>query len=338
MSGPNSGEAPPPLPPPIARPMSYGPTSYGVDPYSPYNTTPAFGSPYGNPYGMNSYGNYGGIYGSGLYGQYGANSMYPGQSPESNFVRLAEESSRNAFQSIESVVSAVASVANMLNSTHNAVFSSFRAVIGVVEQFSILKKQMTAVLTFTILRWLRQFWRKLMVFLRLKPVNYAMTTDAWTDATSVHSPTGASGTSFGISWPAMIFWLVALGGPYLIYKCVSQMVQSIEEKQRWATGASQHHNAKALYDFNGRTQQELSIRKGDRLRVAPREEQPQINGWLLASSENGKEIGLVPINYVEVIRQTSETPPRSGSPTSLPTTNEYPATSRMANFEAAFTN
>jgi hypothetical protein len=80
-----------------------------------------------------------------------------GQSPESNFVRLAEgkhnklgkiiyfclESSRNAFQSIEAVVSAVASVANMLNSTHNAVFSSFRAVIGVVEQFSILKKQVS---------------------------------------------------------------------------------------------------------------------------------------------------------------------------------------------------
>lgn len=50
------------------------------------------------------------------------------------------ESSRGAFQSIESVVNAFASVANMLSSTHNAVFSSFRAVIGLVEQFSTMKK------------------------------------------------------------------------------------------------------------------------------------------------------------------------------------------------------
>lgn len=46
-----------------------------------------------------------------------------------------------AFQSIEAVVTAVTSVANMLNSTQNAIYSSFRAVIGVVEQFSRLKSQ-----------------------------------------------------------------------------------------------------------------------------------------------------------------------------------------------------
>lgn len=57
------------------------------------------------------------------------------------FQSAISESSRGAFQSIESVVNAVASVANMLSSTHNAVFSSFRAVIGVVEQFSMMKKQ-----------------------------------------------------------------------------------------------------------------------------------------------------------------------------------------------------
>lgn len=51
------------------------------------------------------------------------------------------ESSRNAFQSIEAVVGAVTAVANMLNSTHSAVFSSFRAVIGVVEQFHVMKRQ-----------------------------------------------------------------------------------------------------------------------------------------------------------------------------------------------------
>ncbi|KAI6223731.1 Peroxin-13 [Aphelenchoides fujianensis] len=320
--------------------MGFGPSSYGVDPYA-YGASTAYNNPYSNPYGMNSYSAYnGGMFGSGMYGQYGNPSMYPGQSPESNFVRLAEESSRNAFQSIESVVSAVASVANMLNSTHNAVFSSFRAVIGVVEQFSILKKQMAAVLTFTILRWLRHFWRRLMVHLRLKPANYATATDAWTDVTSLDPSGGSAPPSLGISWPAMIFWLVALGGPYLIYKCVSQMVRRIEEKQRWATGASEHHSAQALFDFDARTQQELSFRKGDRLRVAPRDEQPKIHGWLLASSANGEQIGLVPLNYLRVMKQTSETPPRAGSPTGIsaqpPTASFNPAPSQFSDFEAAF--
>lgn len=41
------------------------------------------------------------------------------------------------------MVGAVTSVANMLNSTHAAVFSSFRAVIGVVEQFHVMKKQVS---------------------------------------------------------------------------------------------------------------------------------------------------------------------------------------------------
>lgn len=113
---------------------------------------------------------YGNQYGSGMYGI--------GQSPEGNFVRLAEGSlffsifkffcfrvlqkrfsiDRGCRVSILCIPSfkilsffiifvfrsAVASVANMLNSTHNAVFSSFRAVIGVVEQFSILKKQVVS--------------------------------------------------------------------------------------------------------------------------------------------------------------------------------------------------
>ncbi|KAI6184996.1 putative peroxisomal membrane protein PEX13 [Aphelenchoides bicaudatus] len=343
---PNGDSAPPPIPPPPAMNSNmYGPTSsYGVDPYaSSFGTSsfmqPTFGSPYGMS-GYNSYNSFGnGMYGNGMYGQYGgmfgAGGM--GQSPESNFVRLAEESSRNAFQSIEAVVSAVASVANMLNSTHNAVFSSFRAVIGVVEQFSILKKQMSAVVTFTIIRWLKHFWRRLMVHLGLKPANYAMSSDAWSDAT-----TGAAPPSLGISWPAMIFWLVALGGPYLIYKCVSQMVRSIEEKRKWATGASQHHNSVALYDFQARNQQELTFRQGDRLRVAPRDEQPKIHGWVLASSANGEQIGLAPISYLKVIKTTSATPPRSESPASLTPpgamTPANPASNQAAsrNFEAAF--
>lgn len=52
---------------------------------------------------------------------------------------------------------------------------------------------------------------------------------------------GASGKS--VNWPAMLFWLVALGGPYLIYKCLSRLVTSVEESRRWATGCDEHYDA-----------------------------------------------------------------------------------------------
>ncbi|CAD5216063.1 unnamed protein product [Bursaphelenchus xylophilus] len=279
------------------------PYNMGMDSYG-YNGG-YMGNSFGSPYGMGGYGGYNNMYGGGMYNSYGG--MYQ-PSAESNFIRVAEESSRNAFQSIESVVGAVTSVANMLNSTHNAVFSSFRAVIGVVEQFGVMKRQIAAVISFTLLRWLRIFWRKLLVFLKLKPANYASVDSAWTDIQA------GPPQSIGISWPAILFWLVALGGPYLIYKCVSQMVKTIEEKQKWATGAAEHYTAEALFDFAPQTQQELGFQKGDRLRVAPKSEQPRISGWIMAATEDGQRIGLVPINYVKVTKKTSETPPRSSSP------------------------
>lgn len=59
----------------------------------------------------------------------------------SNGYTFSLESSRDAFQSLESVVNAVNAISNMLNSTHSAIFNSFRAVIGVVDQFRLLKNQ-----------------------------------------------------------------------------------------------------------------------------------------------------------------------------------------------------
>ena len=170
-----------------------------------------------------------------------------GASPESNFVRIAEEQSRGAFQSIESVVNAVASVANMLSSTHNAVFSSFRAVIGVVEQFSLLKAQVGGFFFVTLVRWLRWLWRTLLVHLGLKPANYNNQELIWTDIQS-SNPTAAEylpggHQQVGFNWAAAIFWMIALGGPYLIYKAVSKMVANVEESRKWATGDRDHYCA-----------------------------------------------------------------------------------------------
>ncbi|CAB3405664.1 unnamed protein product [Caenorhabditis bovis] len=275
------------------------------------------GAGFGGFGGMGSYAPMGGMYGgpamySGM-GYGGFNNHYGyGHNSESNFARLAEEQSRGAFQSIESVVNAVSSVANMLNSTHNAVYSSFRAVIGVVEQFGRLKNQLSSVIvSFALFRWIQRFWRWLLVMLKLKPANYASVAElAWGDAAQPYASDllGASKTNV-VNWPAALFWIVAIGGPWLIYKCVNQMVQAAEEKRKWATGTGAHYTALAQFDFQASNDQELSFMNGETLRVAPKEEQPRVRGWLLASSADGSKIGLVPMNYIKILGKKSESPP-----------------------------
>ncbi|KAK6051342.1 peroxisomal membrane protein PEX13 family protein [Cooperia oncophora] len=275
-SGPSSSTppAPPPLPP---RPAEMNPGPGMMPTYGMYGNTMGYN---GAGYGMNSYGvgMYGGMYGNGMMGGYGG--QYGHGNAESNFARLAEESSRGAFQSIEAIVNAVTSVANMLSSTHNAVYSSFRAVIGVVEQLSRLKVQLThVILSLSLFRFIQRMWRYFLVLLRLKPANYASIEElAWGEIkqpygnAKFHSGSevlGGPGPP-GVSWPAIMFWVVALGGPWLIYKAISQMVRTVEERR------------KALYDFQASNDQELSFMNGELLRVAPKEEQPRVRGWLLA--------------------------------------------------------
>ncbi|WKX94319.1 hypothetical protein Q1695_011515 [Nippostrongylus brasiliensis] len=311
--GPSSSNttAPPPLPP---RPNeAIGGPGGMVPNYGLYGNTMGYG---GAGYGMNNYNSYGvGMYGGGLYGtgmMGGYGSPYGHGGAESNFARLAEESSRGAFQSIESVVNAVSSVANMLSSTHNAVYSSFRAVIGVVEQLSRLKLQLTSVvLSLSLFKFIQKLWRYLLVLLRLKPRNFASVEElAWGDAKQPFGAEvlGGSGPPV-VNWPAIMFWLVALGGPWLIYKAISQMVRSVEESRKWATGTGAHYTAQALFDFQAGNDQELSFMSGELLRVAPKEDQPRVRGWLLASSQEGDRVGLVPINYVKIVGRKSESPP-----------------------------
>ncbi|CAO4364887.1 unnamed protein product [Caenorhabditis nigoni] len=328
MSAPPTNQ-PPPLPP---RP---------IDSQQMANPMMNSGFGYGG-YGMNGFpgsGMYGtsGMYGGMGYGGYGGfNHMGYGQPADSNFARLAEEQSRGAFQSIESVVNAVSSVANMLNSTHNAVYSSFRAVIGVVEQFGRLKTQLSSVVvSLALFRWVYKFWRWLLVMLKLKPANYASAAEmAWGSSQLYATDVlGSTRTPATVNWPAALFWVVAIGGPWLIYKCVSQMVQAAEEKRKWATGSAAHYTAQALFDFQASNDQELSFMNGETLRVAPKEEQPRVRGWLLASAADGTRIGLVPINYVRIVGKQSQSPPLTQQSNLDTFVNSFPSKDLNSNLQ-----
>lgn len=58
--------------------------------------------------------------------------------------------------------------------------------------------------------------------------------------------------------------------------------------------------AVAQYDFFSQTVGELSFKTGQQLRLAPKELQPKVRGWLLASTD-GTQTGLVPANYIKIL-------------------------------------
>jgi len=295
--------APPPLPPrPITNPLSsnnYYNSNYGtgfgsaMNPYYGYGGASASFSPYG----------YGGV---GGYNRMPYSSYYGGSPENGDFVRLAEEQSRGAFQSIESIVQAFSSVSMMLESSLNAIHSSFRAVLGVADQFSRLKLQTSQILaSLAVVRFLRWLWRRVLIVLRLRPATgnseelwRQMMGDAPQTAAQILSAHGAGKT--GSQWPGLVFFAFVIGGPYLIWKLVSKLVASVEDQKRWATGERSHFVAVALYDFEGSSNGELSVRAGQRLRLAPKELQPSVRGWILGSVD-GSTVGLVPANYIKII-------------------------------------
>lgn len=153
------------------------------------------------------------------YGGYGMNRYgYGAQNDYNSFARMAEESSRPAFQSIESIVGAFSSVSMMLDSTFQAVFNSFRAVIGVADNFSRMKMQFAQIFSaFALFRTLRYLYRKLLVFLRLRPQGFAE--EAWVEAGDTVAQTARLSAGKGkSSWPVLMFFAIIMGGPWLIWK------------------------------------------------------------------------------------------------------------------------
>ena len=194
----------------------YSPGGYGG--YSSPYSTGMYSSPYSSMYGGYGSSMYGGYSG---YGGMGYNRFGYGQNMNeyNSFARMAEESSRPAFQSIESIVGAFSSVSMMLDSTFQAVYNSFRAVIGVADNFSRMRIQFAQVFSaFAVFRTLRYLYRKLLVLLRLRPQGFAE--EAWVEAgDTVAQNTAAKAPGGGkSSWPVLMFFAIILGGPWLIWK------------------------------------------------------------------------------------------------------------------------
>lgn len=325
------------LPPVPARPRPQQASNYDLNNFSSFNNL-GYNSPFTNPlmsYGMNNFG-YNGLGYNGLgYNRIGypygaANSL-----PESDLIRLAEERSRTAFQSIESFVHAFQSISMMLESSYMALASSFRAVLGVAEHFSRLRMQIGSIITgLALFRRFRKYIYNMMVYVGI--LRGEQITDieerAWQQSSNAEALANENtltpeiiSASTKSTWPIYAFFAVALGTPYIVYNVLKNVakdhVKMESNKSGWSKGEGEHFVAVANFDFqaegghlNGdRYYKELSFKSGDKLFIAPKELQRAAKGWLLASVNN--KIGLVPYNYlsqpvkvnnqVELIRDSS---------------------------------
>lgn len=295
----------PPVPPrPVQSIQSYRP-SYGSFPgssYNPYGSSSLYGgaySPYSGGYGMG--GGLGGSLGYSRFGQTGGEDVAP-----SRFVQQAEESSRGAFQSIESIVQAFTSVSMMMDATFSAVYNSFRAVLDVANHLTRLRMHFTKVLSaFALVRTLRYLYHRIQRMLGLR--RDGEVEDLWADSEGAVLATRGAGAAMEDpragavkSWPIFLFLAVVLGGPYLIWKLLSSAQGPEESVTNWASGEDDHVVARAEYDFTAASEEELSLNAGDMLNLAPKEHQPRVRGWLLASVD-GQTTGLIPANYVKVL-------------------------------------
>ncbi|KAM3961462.1 peroxisomal biogenesis factor 13 [Aphomia sociella] len=326
----NTNTLGPPILPP--RPEMAMQPSYGMTPGYGMNSF-GMGGGMGGSYGMGGYGygGFGGGYGMGAmggmggmgYGGYNRYGMYGDM--ESRFIQLAEENSRPAFDSIQGFVNAVGSVAMMLENTFFALTSSFRAILGVAENFGRLRSLFAQFWsTFAVVRTLNWLVRKLMVILGIRTEGEFK---AWAEAVAATQSGAATAEqrTRGSSWPILMFFGVVAAAPYIVLKMMSGLSNSINERLNDPTTWQNPLRAVAQHDFQATSPQEINFSANQVLTLAPQHLQGHLwnSGWLMATTDR-QHAGLVPVNYIKVIKPannndsnenvTSNPPEKSAEP------------------------
>lgn len=263
-------------------------------------TPPSYHPPYSSYSGLNSY-NYSSPFNTTSYGFGAYNSS-------NSFLRAAEENSRGAFQSIESVVHAFSAVSAMFESTYYAVYNSFRAVVGVADQFYRLKTHLSGILSaLAVIKVLKYLYKKCVRMLRLaasritnRPITEDIS-DLWHESRILSESERfiRENTRKPTNWPLIMFLAVVLGGPWLIWKILSS-IESNKDDSLWMDRKIDHFIAVSEFDYDALNNDEISFRKGQKIVIAPKEFQPKLRGWLLGSID-GKTAGIMPANYLKIL-------------------------------------
>ncbi|KAJ2707697.1 Peroxisomal membrane protein PAS20 [Coemansia sp. IMI 203386] len=295
--------------------MTGGLGGYGMGSYGGYGG--GMGGYGMGGYGMGSYGGYGGGYGGygggygmggygmGGYGGYGAMGGPMGQQGPMSLTQQLDASTRSTFQLVESLVGAFGGFARMLESTYFATHSSFMAVLGVMDQFGMLRTSLTSAIGST---FAYDRFRRLISRVTGRPMSVNKNDLDAGNFAEYEKRSRVSKRSL------LLFFAIIIGLPYLMTKAI----RSIANRQRRLTAqqvsASEHAGtgtamravgmefAQAQYDFAGDTKAELSFKRGDLIAVNSKVDiWGKPSEWWRGTTQDGRE-GLFPANYVSVIK------------------------------------
>ncbi|KAL7293370.1 hypothetical protein TKK_0013137 [Trichogramma kaykai] len=304
-----SSVAPPPIPP--RRQVN--------------NSMQAMQSPYGygGAWGMNRYYN--------QYSQYNQfnpmfrqNTWGPSGDVENHFVQFAEASTRPAFQSIEAMVHTFSSLTMMFESTFFAMTNSFRAILGVAENMGKLRMMLKNMFgSFAAIRFIKWLYLKVKYLIGLKNPDGTASTDVLWGQTISEVMTEEGAEKIGSSsWPVFLFFGIIFLTPYLISRVTASardMEAKINTPKEWFRQKEKPLETIALFDFLPRSSEELPLKAGQKVWLAPSDLQlKNYPGWCRATDT--VKIGLIPVSYVRPLapgnRKPSgfQTPPMDQQP------------------------
>ncbi|XP_017755594.1 PREDICTED: peroxisomal membrane protein PEX13 [Eufriesea mexicana] len=314
---------PPPVPP-----------RQPVQNYSGFNDNRPFGSNYCGGYGFGYSNQYRGFNGYGGFSSYGPYSNYNygiigGHSgdTENRFFQYVEESTRPTFQLIETILQTFSSMTMLLESTYFALTNSFRAILSVAESVGKLRSTINQLFsTFALIRFLKWLYRKIINTIGFENQN-SINEELWDKSLAKVGSESIHNSSF---WSRFLILSVLFVVPYMIHK-IADSIKNMQMKEKdtkeWHQSEEPTYIATVLYDFIATNNDELSVKAGQKVYLAPRSLQPKnLPGWCKAT--NSVNVGLIPYNYLKVIGQLKKIKKNNEI---IPLNEEKPSTSENPN-------
>lgn len=269
---------------------------------------------YGGYGGMGSYGGYNSMYGGSLpgmgMGMIGPNGL-PLQDPnQPSLTQTLESTTQHTFALLHSIVQTFTGLSQMLESTFMATHSSFFAMVGVIEQFGVLRNALGSVLgLFGLVRWMRDI-------LTGRPAAAGMSGEFrdFVNGKPVQGP--APPGPKPSKKPLIIFLLCIFGIPYAMTKLI-RMLQERAAANPAVIGQapldpSTLTFARALYPFTPSSPAELALKENEIVAIMGKldpttgvEVDPRTaveSEWWRGRTREGRE-GWFPKKWVEVLER-----------------------------------
>ncbi|EIN09130.1 hypothetical protein PUNSTDRAFT_67288 [Punctularia strigosozonata HHB-11173 SS5] len=279
--------------------------------YSGYGSYGGFG---GGMYGSSMYGGFGnGMYGNGMgYGMPGP----PGFDPNNpSFSAALDSATQPTFALLHSLVSTVSSLAQMLESTFMATHSSFFAMVGVVDQFTVLRNALGSVLgLFGLVRWMRD-----MLLGKRSSGGMRGEFRDFINGKPVQGPMPQRPGPPPSKKPVIIFLLAVFGIPYAMHRLMKILAERAAQGQLTLPGQlppldpSQLSFARALYPFTPSNSAELALKENEIVAIMGKldpstgvEVDPRMEvdtEWYKGRTRDGRE-GWFPRKWVQALERT----------------------------------